>query len=119
MMNISGCLAFLSSKPDYLNWLRDFRYDPSQVTVTNDNGKLNIRLTGPWREAIMWEVPLLAVISELVIATVHRKRASIRRWPRWKKLATSPPDRWAGHVRFRLMDFGTRRRFSRDSAGHR
>ena len=58
-------------RQDYLNWLRDFRYDPSQVTVSNDNGKLNIRLTGPWREAIMWEVPLLAVISELV----HRYRS--------------------------------------------
>jgi nicotinate phosphoribosyltransferase len=44
---------------------------PGQVTVTNDNGKLNIRLSGPWREVIMWEVPLLAVISELV----HRYRS--------------------------------------------
>jgi nicotinic acid phosphoribosyltransferase len=33
-------------KADYLNWLRDFRYKPEQVTVTNDNGKLNIRLEG-------------------------------------------------------------------------
>lgn len=33
-------------KADYLNWLRDFRYNPAQVTVTNDNGKLNIRLEG-------------------------------------------------------------------------
>ncbi|WP_409249814.1 nicotinate phosphoribosyltransferase [Enterobacter hormaechei] len=36
-------------KADYLNWLREFRYKPEQVTVTNDNGKLDIRLTGPWR----------------------------------------------------------------------
>jgi nicotinate phosphoribosyltransferase len=57
-------------KADYLNWLRDFRYKPEQVTVTNDNGKLDIRL-GPWREVIMWEVPLLAVISELA----HRYRS--------------------------------------------
>ena len=27
-------------KADYLNWLREFRYKPEQVTVTNDNGKL-------------------------------------------------------------------------------
>jgi nicotinate phosphoribosyltransferase len=58
-------------KADYLQWLRNFRYDPSQVTVINDNGKLNIRMSGPWREVIMWEVPLLAVISELV----HRCRS--------------------------------------------
>lgn len=37
-------------KTDYLNWLRDFRYKPEQVTVTNENGKLDIRLEGPWRK---------------------------------------------------------------------
>ena len=41
------------------------------VTVTNDNGKLNIRLYRAVAEVIMWEVPLLAVISELV----HRYRS--------------------------------------------
>ncbi|MDU2942131.1 MAG: nicotinate phosphoribosyltransferase, partial [Enterobacteriaceae bacterium] len=58
-------------KKDYLDWLRDFRYDSSQVTVSNEDGKLSIRLAGPWREVIMWEVPLLAVVSELV----HRYRS--------------------------------------------
>ncbi|STF40155.1 nicotinate phosphoribosyltransferase [Escherichia coli] len=24
---------------DYLNWLREFRFNPEQVTVSNDNGK--------------------------------------------------------------------------------
>lgn len=32
----------------------------------NDNGKLDIRLSGSWREVIFWEVFLLAVISEMV-----------------------------------------------------
>ena len=36
-------------KADYLNWLREFRFNPEQVTVSNDNGKLDIRLSGPWR----------------------------------------------------------------------
>lgn len=101
---------------DYLDWLRDFRYDPQQVTVTNDNGKLNIRLEGPWREVIMWEVPLLAVISELV----HRYRSPESGVPQalemleqklvsFKQL-TADIDMSA----FKLMDFGTRRRFSRD-----
>ena len=103
-------------KADYLNWLRDFRYKPEQVTVVNDNGKLDIRLAGPWREVIMWEVPLLAVISELA----HRYRspetgvaqavASLK-----KKLADfSTLTAGLDMSRFRLMDFGTRRRFSRD-----
>ncbi|HGG8842800.1 TPA: nicotinate phosphoribosyltransferase [Enterobacter soli] len=103
-------------KADYLNWLRDFRYNPAQVTVTNDNGKLNIRLEGPWREVIMWEVPLLAVISELA----HRYRspetgveqavASLEN----KLVEFSQLTEGLDMSRFRLMDFGTRRRFSRE-----
>ena len=103
-------------KADYLNWLRDFRYNPEQVTVTNNNGRLHIRLAGPWREVIMWEVPLLAVISEIV----HRYRspeASVE-----QALATLESKLVDFHQitesidmsRFRLMDFGTRRRFSRE-----
>ncbi|PKA28524.1 nicotinate phosphoribosyltransferase [Cedecea lapagei] len=103
-------------KADYLNWLRDFRYNPEQVTVTNNNGRLHIRLSGPWREVIMWEVPLLAVISEIV----HRYRspeASVE-----QALATLESKLVDFHQmtesidmsRFRLMDFGTRRRFSRE-----
>ncbi len=49
-------LALPFFKADYLNWLREFRFNPEQVTVSNDNGKLDIRLSGPWREVILWEV---------------------------------------------------------------
>ncbi|MBK4218601.1 nicotinate phosphoribosyltransferase [Enterobacter cloacae] len=103
-------------KADYLNWLRDFRYKPEQVTVTNDNGKLDIRLTGPWREVIMWEVPLMAVISELA----HRYRspetgvtqavAALEN----KLIEFNQLTEGLDMSRFRLMDFGTRRRFSRE-----
>ena len=103
-------------KPDYLNWLREFRYKPEQVTVTNDNGKLDIRLAGPWREVIMWEVPLLAAISELAhryrspetgvtqaVAALDNKLVEFSRLTEGLDMS-----------RFRLMDFGTRRRFSRE-----
>jgi len=103
-------------RADYLDWLRAFRYDPSQVVITNDQGKLSIRLAGPWREVIMWEVPLLAVISEVVhryrspdagvtqaLATLEEKLANFSQLTAGLDMS-----------RFRLMDFGTRRRFSRD-----
>ncbi|MBG0637637.1 nicotinate phosphoribosyltransferase [Enterobacter asburiae] len=103
-------------KADYLNWLRDFRYRPEQVTVLNDNGKLDIRLEGSWREVIMWEVPLLAVISELA----HRYRSPEKGVEQAvaalenKLAAFSTLTEGLDMSRFRLMDFGTRRRFSRD-----
>ena len=103
-------------KEDYLHFLRDFRYKPEQVTVTNENGKLNIRLTGPWREVIMWEVPLLAVISELVHryrtpdAGVDQALAMLEE----KLVDFNHLTQSLDMSRFRLMDFGTRRRFSRE-----
>nr|WP_318380526.1 nicotinate phosphoribosyltransferase [uncultured Enterobacter sp.] len=103
-------------KADYLTWLRDFRYDPQQVDITSENGKLNIRLSGPWREVIMWEVPLLAVISELV----HSYRSPETGVPQALAMLEEKLVEFADLTadldlsRFRLMDFGTRRRFSRE-----
>ncbi len=111
---------YLTSLPfftaNYLDWLTTFRYDPSQVRVRNHDVKLDIRISGPWREVIMWEVPLLALISEVVhrhrspqvttamaIDQLHRKLRDFRH-------ATADMDL----SRFKLMDFGTRRRFSHE-----
>lgn len=110
--------AYLSGLPffthDYLNWLKAFRYNPEHVTVSDRNGHLHVRIEGPWREVIMWEVPLLAVISEVV----HRHRSTqvtaqmavdqLRKNLASFKEQAADIDLSA----FRLMDFGTRRRFS-------
>lgn len=112
--------AYLSGLPffkaDYLSWLRTFRYDPRQVSVRNHHGKLDIRISGPWREVIMWEVPLLALISEVV----HRHRSTLVTPQMAVDKLKSKLVQFAGLTadldmsRFRLMDFGTRRRFSHD-----
>ncbi|CDG47998.1 Nicotinate phosphoribosyltransferase [Serratia symbiotica SCt-VLC] len=110
--------AYLSGLPffshDYLNWLRDFRYHPQQVSIENRSGKLQIRIAGPWCEVIMWEVPLLAVISEVVHrhrspeVTPERAVAHLRsKLLQFKNLASD-----VDISRFKLVDFGTRRRFS-------
>jgi nicotinate phosphoribosyltransferase len=110
--------TYLSGLPfftrDYLNWLKTFRYNPEHVTVSDHNGHLHVRIEGPWREVIMWEVPLLAVISEVV----HRQRspditAKMAVDHLRKNLASFKEQ--AADIdlsAFRLMDFGTRRRFS-------
>ncbi|WP_338506533.1 nicotinate phosphoribosyltransferase [Erwinia aphidicola] len=112
--------AYLSGLPffkaDYLSWLRTFRYDPRQVSVRNHHGKLDIRISGPWREVIMWEVLLLALISEVV----HRHRSPLvtpqMAVDKLKSKLVQFADLTADldMSRFRLMDFGTRRRFSHD-----
>lgn len=112
--------TYLSSLPffkqDYLHWLRDFRFNPQQVSIKNHAGKLDIRITGPWREVILWEVPLLAVISEVV----HRDRSpDVTAEQAFTQLSASLESfrQNSANVdlsQFKLMDFGTRRRFSRD-----
>lgn len=61
---------------DYLDYLRDLRFKPEQVKVTftpqpedKDLGRVEIEATGPWIETILWEVPLMAVLSELHFMT--------------------------------------------------
>ena len=107
-------LPFFSA--DYLQWLKQLRYDPAQVRIRNHQGKLDIRIAGPWREVIMWEVPLLALISEVV----HRHRSPLvvpamaveRLQSKLLDFGKLTAD--LDMSRFKLMDFGTRRRFSRD-----
>jgi nicotinate phosphoribosyltransferase len=110
--NYLSALPFFSQ--DYLQWLRTFRYNPRHVEVSNRSGHLHIRIAGPWREVIMWEVPLLAVISEVV----HKHRSpgvtpemaveQLRKNLQKFKQESADIDTSA----FKLMDFGTRRRFS-------
>lgn len=56
-------VPFLS--PPYLDLLRGFRPEPKEVTITQEGGDLNIVIEGPWYRTVLWEVPLMATISEL------------------------------------------------------
>lgn len=52
-------------KKEYLHWLKKFRYNITQVKVKNYHGQLHIRISGLWKEVILWEVPILSLISEI------------------------------------------------------
>lgn len=61
---------------EYLSYLSAYRFRPEQVKVkyipvTEDNlkGNLEIDITGPWVETILWEVPLMACLSEAYFQT--------------------------------------------------
>lgn len=70
----ASCPYFTS---DYLAYLAAFRYKPEQVRATfkpaSDDGHLgyiDIDVVGPWVETILWEVPLMACLSESYFNTV-------------------------------------------------
>lgn len=60
---IENKLSFLNRK-DYLSFLSSYRFDPNEVKASVENGNLNLNIGGNWENAILWEVPLLATISE-------------------------------------------------------
>ncbi|KAF9000761.1 nicotinate phosphoribosyltransferase [Cyathus striatus] len=66
---LSNTCPFLTE--DYLSYLSSFRYKPEQVRITYQPvsqdglmGNLEIEASGPWVETILWEVPLMATLSE-------------------------------------------------------
>ncbi|UFH49110.1 nicotinate phosphoribosyltransferase [Pseudomonas sp. KNUC1026] len=111
-------MAFLEGisfmKPDFLRFLRLFRFNLRYIQAGIENDQLFIRLRGPWLHVILFEVPLLATVSEVrnrylhpdvgvqdALDQLHRKFDWLR--------ASASADELAG---LQLADFGTRRRFS-------
>jgi nicotinate phosphoribosyltransferase len=92
--------------PTYLEWLQHFRFKPWEVKIKDGKG-LDIEIVGPWRSAIYWEVPLMALISELYFQGVIEQQ--LERGLDKKDIEKAETLRCLG-VKF--ADFGTRRRFS-------
>jgi nicotinate phosphoribosyltransferase len=50
----------------YRQYLAAYRFNPSQVHIRlTSKGELKINISGKWRDTILWEVPLMAIISEV------------------------------------------------------
>ncbi len=49
----------------FWEYLKTFRYNPDYVSCgLTDSGQLDLCIAGPWHETILFEVPLLAIISQ-------------------------------------------------------
>ncbi|MBO9684833.1 MAG: nicotinate phosphoribosyltransferase, partial [Flavisolibacter sp.] len=62
--------------PVYLDFLEGYRYDPSEVKIIQSADQLQVHVEGHWYRAILWEVPLLCLISENYYATQNLQRES-------------------------------------------
>jgi len=94
--------------PTYLDFLSGFRYDPSEVEVTQDGGNLELEISGYWYRTILWEVPLMALISELYFQTTGQDSMPDNEI---KAIAKSKMD-FYDSIKIKVADFGTRRRYS-------
>ena len=51
----------------YFTFLKGYRFNPKEVRISQDEeGHLEINVHGKWFSTIMWEMPLLSMISELM-----------------------------------------------------
>lgn len=94
-------------KRSFLDWLAGYTFDPNEVEISQEDG-LSIHIRGPWYRTIFWEVPLMAIISELYFK-LSDLRPDGQTHERMKEKA-----RVFQQAGLRFADFGTRRRFSKD-----
>ncbi len=94
----------------YFTFLRGYRFNPDEVDISQDEeGHLSITITGKWFSTIMWEMPLLSCISEIIHTLNGDMDHYDRERERQKVIAKSEKIFSNGLV---LGDMGTRRRFS-------
>ncbi|MCM2131755.1 nicotinate phosphoribosyltransferase [Larsenimonas rhizosphaerae] len=94
--------------PTYHDFLQGFRYNPTEVHITQEGESLEVIVEGLWYRTILWEVPLMAMISELWYDMWGMQRASddviVER--------TRHKIEHYQHIGVRIAEFGTRRRHS-------
>ncbi len=99
--------------PEFLAWLRDFQLP--EYDLRKEDGQFILEIAGPWTHTTMWEIPALAIISELrsraalkgfgrFTLDVLYARAKAKLWSKVEQLARLPE--------LKISDFGTRRRHS-------
>lgn len=109
-------MAFLRSirylHPSYVDSLRNLRLKPSQVEITTD-GEFQLRVVGNWYQTILFEVPVLAIINEVYFRNTQPMApdwdtAGKERLTEKCRLVRQTP------VPLTLIEFGTRRRYSKE-----
>ena len=96
----------------YFTFLKGYRFNPAEVAISQDKeGHLSITVHGKWFSTIMWEMPLLSCISELM----HILRGDIERYDaslEESRARLKSEQIFGGGLI--LGDMGTRRRLSFD-----
>ena len=105
--------AFLKEKcyylpQAYLDFLSGYRFNPEEVKILQTGGDLKIEIEGFWYRTILWEVPLMAIVSQLYFENSNQSP-----WNQNKiDDVLNKKIELYKHLGIKVADFGTRRRFS-------
>ena len=100
-------------RPEFINWLENLRMPDYYLKKVGD--QFEIKFKGLWQEVMFWEVPILAILTELRSRAVLKNmgrfelqilyaRAMTKLWGKIEKLKR--------FNEIKIADFGTRRRHS-------
>lgn len=90
---------------EYFDYLANFKFDPNEVKAELVDNELVLGIKGTWEHTILWEVPLMAIISELFFIHCDTDWSD---QGQYDKLAIK-----SGKLQdIAFTDFGTRRRRS-------
>lgn len=94
--------------PVYLDFLQGYRFNPAEVRINQSNEDLTIHIEGYWYRTILWEVPVLSLVSALYYTfnqLTPEEDDTIVKKTRKKMEGFESMD-------VKIAEFGTRRRFS-------
>jgi nicotinate phosphoribosyltransferase len=102
-------------KSDFVDFLGLFQFNEKYIRIVRaqERGELDITIRGPWLHTILYEIPVLAIISEAYFRRTQPQpdlEEGRRRLRRKIELVRGADPA----LEFKISDFGTRRRFSRD-----
>ena len=90
---------------EYLNFLKYFRFDPTMIYMYPEGKDLIIKISGPWFNAMPFEMPILYAISEqYALINGHDAFWHNQAMSRLNEKTINLP------LDFKFADFGTRRR---------
>ena len=91
----------------FFDLLKGFRYNPDEVGISQQGGNLEVEIRGLWYRTVLWEVPVMAIISELYFKMTGQaaQQVEVRALEKARRFAD---------IGAEVSEFGTRRRFSFD-----
>lgn len=94
--------------PTYLDFLQGYCYDPEEVVIEQKGDQLEVSVEGYWYRTILWEVPLMALISELFYPLHSLEKVSD---DEVMEIAKAKIEKYS-RLGVKIAEFGTRRRHS-------
>jgi len=104
--------TFRFFKKDFIDYLEDFSLKERTINVFEEDGNMSLEINGSWLSTILLEVPLLAIISEVYMKDKKFKPYAFADGIEIAKEKIEKIKKCS--VPFKMADFGTRRRFSRE-----